>query len=198
MCGRVRTDRERAARSRRRPITFLLVRYQRPRRSARCDTYRALGAPSAMRNVITESDGRGDLPLAGEHARAAAGGPMGVYFVGGAPFAGSRTALVAGALSLARCLSECREDRTDGYSHDVAPAGHLSPVRVHNRRDSGVVPGTDLCRPDTGSAVRITQRRAPDRAVSWLQRERAFAAPDVLPDCTQDRLSRALSRVSPL
>ena len=31
--------------------------------------------------------------------------------------------------TLATCLSERREDRTDGHSHDVAPAGHLSPVR---------------------------------------------------------------------
>jgi hypothetical protein len=69
---------------------------------------------------------------------------------------------VTGVCRQSRCQSERRQDLTDNCSHDVAPAGHQCPVRVHNRRDSGVVLGADLCRPDTGSAVRIPQRRAPD------------------------------------
>jgi hypothetical protein len=38
-------------------------------------------------------------------------------------------------------FSDGRQDLRAGYSGDVAPAGHVSPLRARDRRDCGVVPG---------------------------------------------------------
>ena len=82
-----------------------------------------------------------------------------------------RPAGLATWFSVATWFSERREDRTDVPSDDVAPAGHLSPIRGRDRRGNAVVSGAGPCRPDR-SAVRIPQRRSEERRVGKECRSR--------------------------
>ncbi len=61
------------------------------------------------------------------------------------------------------------EDLGDDCSHDVAPAGHLSPVPARDRRDKGVVSGP-ACADRTGRPCGSRDDRHRARGVSWLHR----------------------------
>ena len=65
------------------------------------------------------------------------------------------------------CLSERRQDLRDVCTHDVAPAGHMTPVREPDRSDDGVAPRpASADRTDPPCGFRNDRHRT--RGVTWL------------------------------